>query len=116
MLLLPETWLSIVGAFLGVGSALYIYTRYRDRSFPLLENSFYVNEIYQRILVNPLKAFSKAISEKIEPQFFEGMMDRVVHKTQSLAYFLQRMQSGQMRSYVAWTILGMVFLMVYLVL
>lgn len=114
----PETWLSIDGAFIGVGLAAFIYTRFADRlgaPLTVLRRAFYIDAIYNRLLVRPLKALSRLITHFFEPKIFEGSMDLAVQATSGTAKLLQKVQSGQIRSYVAWITIGTVLLIAYII-
>lgn len=118
MLKSPETWLSIFGGLLGVGTAALMYTKYANRlgkPFALFKNSFYVNEIYWNGIVAPLKALSIAIVRFFEPWVFDGGIRLVSHGTQALSGAMQKVQSGQIRSYVAWMVIGIVLVMIYFI-
>lgn len=113
----PTTILSVVGAFLGAGSAAVIYTKYANRlgnTVQLLKNSFYVDQLYDIVVVRPLAALSQLITKVLEPKIFDGAIRVGVEVTESVAKGLQQMQSGQIRSYVAWMVAGIVVLMVTL--
>lgn len=117
-ILTPETWIAIAGALLGVGATALIYTRYLNRlgaPFELLKRQFYVNEFYDWLFVKPLKAISRVIIQFFEPKVFAGVMTGAVRAAQVAAQGLQRMQSGQIRSYSAWMVVGSVLLFIYLV-
>ncbi len=114
----PEIWLSIAGALFGVGAAAILYTRYVNQlahSLQILRKSFFVDEFYEKFIVLPLKAFSQFIVGFLEPTIFEGSIRGTAHLIQKAAVGLQRIQSGQIRSYIAWMVVGMVFLFVYLI-
>ncbi len=114
----PETLMSVVGGLLGVLVAAVLYTRFYNRlgnTITLLKNAFFINEIYWRCIVVPLHALARAIASFFEPRVFDGMIRATIHATQKMAVWLQRIQSGQIRSYVAWMTLGMVLLIVYFV-
>ena len=116
--LTPETWIAIVGALLGVGITALVYTRYLDRlgtPLAILRKQFYVNEIYDLLFVKPLRALARVIVDFFEPHIFEGMMTGAVQVTQGVAQSLQRIQSGQIRSYLAWMLIGSVVLIMYFV-
>lgn len=116
--LTKETWIAIAGAFLAVGFTMRVYRKYAARlgsTIPLLKNQFYVNEIYDRLFVKPLKAVSRWIANIFEPHFFEGFIDGIAEKIQDVAEGFQKLQSGQIRSYVAWIVLGSVLLLSYFV-
>lgn len=114
--LTPETWLAMAGAFLGVGLTAWVYTRYLNRlgaPFALLRHQFYMNEIYDWIFVKPLKAFAKLIVQFFEPKVFEGVITGAVRVVQGTAQKFQQLQSGQIRSYIAWMVIGSVLLIAY---
>lgn len=115
----PETVMSIIGAFLGIGVAAFIYIRYGNqlgtRTFAFLRKSFYIDEIYDKLIVNPLKKLSLFIDYVLEPDVFVGSIKGLAQGTQGIAAWLQRMQSGQIRSYVAWMAVGMVGLIIYFI-
>lgn len=118
MLLSPETWLSIGGAFLGVFSAAIMYTRYVDRfrtPIAFLKKAFYVDECYEILFVKPLKAVSKFIDYVLEPKIFDGFIRFMSRTTEQIAVWLQQFQSGQLRSYIAWMAIGMSLLVLYFV-
>jgi NADH-quinone oxidoreductase subunit L len=117
--LTPETWIAIIGAVLGVGLTALVYTRYVDRlgePIALLRRQFYVNEIYDWIFAKPLKAISSAIVQFFEPKVFDGFITGTIHLTQGAAQKLQLVQSGQIRSYIAWMVMGSVVLLLYFLL
>lgn len=114
----PETLLSIVGAVVGVGSAALLYTKYRDKlgySFPILKKGFFINELYQFLIINPLEKLARFIDNTLEPKFFNGWIWKSVHACQSIAGGLQKQQSGQIRSYVAWLVIGTAALLAFFV-
>lgn len=115
-----ETIMSIIGAFLGIGVAAYLYSQYGKRigtqTFTFLRKAFYIDEIYEALFVNPLKRLSLFIDNILEPHLFLGSIRNLARGTQTTATWLQRMQSGQIRSYVAWMAMGTVLLILYFVL
>lgn len=113
-----EMWESISGAILGVGIAVFLFKRYLPlllRPIPALRKGFYINELYHTVLVSPLRILSEIVVEFFEPTIFEGMIRGMTLVTQKIAFLFQRIQSGQIRSYVAWMIIGMVLLVVYFI-
>lgn len=113
-----ETILAVVGGGLGIGVAAYIYTKFGTRfihALPVLKKAFFVDEIYHGLFTVPLRMFSRFINSWLEPHLFEGSLHGIVNATQGTSRILQRIQSGQIRSYAAWMILGAVLLTVYFV-
>lgn len=118
-LITPETLMSIGGALLGVLLAIFIYTHYPERfagSLEFLKKAFYVNELYHFLFVRPLQALAKFIANFLEPEVFDGSIRVTEQATEGVARGLQKLQSGQIRSYVAWMAIGTVFIIGYLVL
>ena len=115
----PETLMAILGGLFGVGLSAYIYTRAGDRfrpAIPLLKNAFYVDQIYDWLFVRPLETLSKWIGYFIEPKIFEGLVVAATDATQGTSHYFQKVQSGQIRSYVAWMVIGTVLLISFMVL
>jgi len=113
----PETWFATVAILLSIGLAFVIYTRFTNtigKTFTVLRKAFFIDEIYNFIFFRPLSAFSKWLSHFVEPEIFETGIKDFTQGVQIASQWLQKMQSGQIRSYVAWMVGGMVFLISYL--
>lgn len=111
-LLTPETIMAISAGLIGILTSLYMFKSFR-KPIEILRKSFYVDEIYQACIVNPLQMIAKIIDSLIEPKIFDGMIRATAYVTSRSAHRLQLMQSGQIRSYIAWMVLGMGFIIVY---
>lgn len=112
-----EMWMSIAAALIGVFSALYIYTMYTGQfleNIKIFKKAFYIDEIYEFLFVRPLKALSRFILGRLEPVVFDGSLRILSRGTENAAHQLQKIQSGQIRSYMAWLLFGAVLLIVYL--
>lgn len=115
--LTAETWVAVGGALLGVGVTTYVYTQYRDQlgtTLPILREQFYVNECYEWIFVRPLNWLGEIITTVIEPEIFSASMTVVGGAVEKIALKLQLVQSGQVRSSMAWMVVGAALLMTYL--
>ena len=116
--LTPETWIAIAGALIGVGSAALMYTRFKDNlshNLTTLKKAFYVNEIYWALFGLPIQWLGDLIAKFIEPRVFDNTINYPVLGTKHIAKELQAMQSGEIRSYVAWMVIGATFIFAYLV-
>lgn len=112
----PETGLAVLGAIAGISTAAYLYTRPGDRlkTWSALKQAFFIDDIYERLLVVPLSTCARSIAKFIEPKVFDNIIGGIAYMAGTAARQLQKMQSGQLRSYVAWMTLGSVFLIVLL--
>jgi len=111
-----ETWIAIAGALLGVGTAAYVYGKMSDRLGPtiaLLKKSFYVDQIYDFLFVQPLHLFSGFLAYFLEPKVFDRSIILTASGAQGVGRLLQHLQSGEIRSYVAWMVIGSAFLVAY---
>lgn len=116
-ILSSEAIMATIGGVLGIGLAIYLYRRYRGRlgrRLPLLTQSFFIDEFYEKSIVTPVKAVAYSIANFFEPTFFDGSVRAASLAAMRSASALQRMQSGQIRSYVAWIVLGSVVAILYL--
>lgn len=114
-----EMLLATGGAIIALSLAFLLFTRMADKllkPIPLLQNGFYFDEIYDRCIVNPLKGLSNLIAQIFEPKIFTGTVNGLALLAQESAARLQLLQSGQIRSYVAWMAVGALFLIAYLAL
>jgi NADH-quinone oxidoreductase subunit L len=113
-----EMWMSLIAALLGVISAALLYTKFSDKlghPITLFKKAFYIDEIYEFLFVTPLKALSRFVAGQLEPVVFDGSIRAITKGTENTARQLQKFQSGQIRSYLSWLILGAVALIVYLI-
>jgi len=110
---------AVVGSTLGVLITYWVYTRYKDslsETISFLRHSFFVDDLYQNGIVQPLKSFAGTITNFFEPNFIVRPISWISKSTLGLAKALRLLQSGQIRSYVAWMMLGIVSLIVFWVL
>jgi NADH-quinone oxidoreductase subunit L len=111
-----ETWLSIAVAIAGVSLGYILYTRrYESASHPImiLKKAFYIDELYDILIVRPMNALGHFIVRFMEPVIFNGSVNAVARGTEWCASLLQRLQSGQIRNYSALMVIGVIFLLIY---
>lgn len=108
-----ETWIAIAVAITGVFIGALFYSK---RTLHFFYKAFYINELYAFFVVRPLRALSRLIAAFFEPKLFEGSLQVSANASQKTASLLQEIQSGQIRSYIAWMLVGAIILLIYLVL
>lgn len=112
-------WISAAGAIFGVLSAALLYAKFANRlgqPLTVLRKAFYIDDIYGVMIVNPLKSVANFIDTVMEPKIFENAIGFTAKASERIAGMLQQVQSGQLRSYVAWMTIGAVFLIVYMMI
>jgi len=115
---LTLTIASILIALIGIGVAWRWFNRRPLWQPPrLLERKYYVDEIYNAALIQPVKNFSRGVLWKV---IDVGVIDGIVNGAGLLAAQLGRglryFQSGLARSYVALVVLGALLLIGYFVI
>jgi NADH-quinone oxidoreductase subunit L len=116
--LTAQTWIAMFASLLGFGLAAFAYVRYFNRigtAPEFLRKAFFVDSIYHALFVVPFNFVSRLVAEIFEPKVFTGLVEAAGGGSRKIATELRQLQSGQVRSYVAWMALGMVFLIVYLI-
>jgi NADH-quinone oxidoreductase subunit L len=78
----------------------------------VLANKWYVDEIYDAVIIKPLNAFSKFLDNVIEKSGIDGIVNGVGRGIQYGSRQLRLLQSGQVGSYVLLMIVGMIILFV----
>ena len=115
---------SSVVALLGIGLAGFIWLKRRQlavsaaRSFPalhrLLLNKYYVDEIYNASIVEPIRIVS---TEGLWRGFDVRVIDGAVNGAASIvgggSYLLRRLQTGSVRAYAGSVFLGVVLILGY---
>ena len=109
-----------------VGLAL-AYRFYRTRpeipkklaeSFPtlgaLIANKYYVDELYDRAIVKPYERLCDLLSA-FDKRFIDGLVNAVGAFTEVCSQLIKLFQTGQVRRYALWFMVGAIALLWYLV-
>ena len=76
----------------------------------VLENKWYVDELYQAAIVNPLKSISAFFNNIIESKVIDGAVNGVGKAVNYGSRQLRWLQSGQVGAYVLLMVIGMLIL------
>ena len=77
--------------------------------YTLVYNKYYVDEMYDAALVKPLVGGSREVLWKgVDAGLIDGAVNGVGHRAQGLGGVLKLLQSGNIRSYATWIVLGCV--------
>ena len=121
-----ETELLLMGvstglAFAGIGLAAYFWLRNRAaaerlaRSFApihtLLLNKYYVDELYDALVVRPIGMLSVGLWKGADAVLIDGSVNGVGQAVQRTSAVLRLLQSGSVRAYAASLFLGVVLIL-----
>ena len=102
-----------------LGMILFAWTRYRqyrseasDSPFArLLENKWYVDELYQAIIVQPLHRFGGWLRAFFEPKVVDGSVQGIGRFIRYASQQVRLLQSGQTGNYALWMVISMVVIL-----
>jgi NADH-quinone oxidoreductase subunit L len=84
--------------------------------YTLVYNKYYVDEVYDAAVVKPLVGGSRAVLWKgVDAGLIDGAVNGVGGRAQRIGGMLRLLQSGNIRSYATWIVLGSVVVIVALV-
>jgi NADH-quinone oxidoreductase subunit L len=114
-----ELLLMALSTALVLVAIVFAWFRFRRCSFPasrgigkLLENKWYVDEIYNAIIVRPLYKLGEILDEGLEKSGIDALVNGVGRAVQYGGRQLRWLQSGQVGSYVLLMVVSMVLFFV----
>jgi NADH-quinone oxidoreductase subunit L len=118
--------ISLVLALLGLGLAWLIYARKKETTsvdplhgklglvFTGMEHKWWVDELYQAVILNPYKAFALFMAEPVDLGIIDRIGGGLAAGTRALAEGIRKTQNGYIRTYALWMLLGLAVIMTYL--
>jgi NADH-quinone oxidoreductase subunit L len=116
--------IAVVAALMGITVAYYAYIR--DPQLPgrlarrlgglyvAARQKFYVDEIYDRLLIWPIERLSDVLLWRvIDVHLIDGLVNGAAGLVRYWASGLRRIQSGYTRSYATWVLIGAVLIFIY---
>jgi NADH-quinone oxidoreductase subunit L len=80
----------------------------------VLLNKYYVDELYDAAIVNPvLKVSTRSLWKQVDVGCIDGAVNGAGQTIQNLASILKGVQNGLIRSYAAWIFMGVVAILLY---
>jgi NADH-quinone oxidoreductase subunit L len=115
---------SSIVALVGIGLAAFIWLKRREiadrmaASFPgvyrLLLNKYYVDEVYDATLVQPIRIVSQeGLWRGIDVQIIDGAVNGTASIIDGSSSLLRRLQSGSVRAYAGSLFIGVVLILGY---
>jgi NADH-quinone oxidoreductase subunit L len=111
-------------ALIGIGIATFFFLKRRDRAealaraaagpHKLLLNKYYVDELYDAVIVQPIKRISTvALWRGVDAGVIDGTVNGTGTVVRAGSAVLRRVQTGSMRTYAASLFLGVVAILGY---
>lgn len=120
------TVVSVLVSLVGIGLAYAFYlwrpgladqavSRFRPLH-TLVLNRYFVDEVYRFLFVRPLVASSTELLWKgVDAWVIDGTIHGAAQLTRRLGNLFRKMQSGNIRSYASWVVIGALLLIAFLV-
>ena len=116
--------LSTVVALAGIGIATFFWLRRPDRAeamatqfggvHKLLLNKYYVDELYNAVIVQPIKRISSGLLWRgVDAGIIDGTVNGVGLVVRGWSAVLRRLQTGSVRAYAMYFMLGIVTIVGY---
>ena len=106
--------ISTLGVLVMIGWAWVTYRNYQRKEHTgfgkILEHKWYVDELYDKIFVQPLHRLGGFLNQVIENKVVDGLVNGVGRAVNYGSRQLRLLQSGQVGSYVLLMVLGMVLI------
>ncbi len=114
---------SIAAGLLGIAISYYMYVMNTELPgkvtaafggfYTLVYNKYFVDEVYDATVVTPLIEGSSAVLwHGVDQGVIDGAVNGVGYEARSIGGLLRRIQSGNIRSYATWVVLGSVALLI----
>ncbi len=109
-------------ALIGIGLAFFFFQQRPERSdraaarFPglhrLLLNKYFVDEFYVAVVVNPIRWISDVVLWRgVDAGLIDGAVNGTGQTIDGASSVLRRLQTGSLRAYAAWVIVGAIFVL-----
>jgi NADH-quinone oxidoreductase subunit L len=117
--------IAVTAGVVGIAFAGILYMTGRDRLefvkqalapiYDLLYNKYYVDEIYDFLIVRPTKAIGAFLEEKAERQGIDFAVDEVGAQIHGVSRGIGLWQSGKVRTYALNMVAGLVVILLFVV-
>jgi NADH-quinone oxidoreductase subunit L len=116
------TYISVAFGLGGIALSYYLYvvntavpqriTAALGGLYTLVYNKYFVDEVYDATVVSPMIEGSRTVLWRgVDQGLIDGMVNGVGSQAQGIGGILRRMQSGNIRSYATWVVIGAVLLL-----
>lgn len=112
--------LSVLAGVIGISIAFKIYSK-KDSFEPakgfakVLENKYYVDEIYDKAIVEPIQKTSEGFLWKIfDIKIIDGAVNGIAKYLSNISFDWRKLQSGVIQDYASISVLGVILILLYL--
>jgi NADH-quinone oxidoreductase subunit L len=117
------TAISVLFGLAGIGLSYYMYVVNKavperlaasmSGLYNLIYNKYFVDEVYDATVVNPMLTGSRTVLwHGADQGFIDGIVNGVGSQSRGVGGILRLLQSGNIRSYATWVVLGSVALLI----
>lgn len=109
------TVISVIIGLSGIAIGLVLFTRDPLKKMPeVLENKYWVDEFYDKYIINPITVFSRdGLWKLLDLGFVDGIVNGLGRFVIKIGDYVRSMQIGYVRSYAALMFLGALFVIFY---
>jgi len=117
--------IAVAAALGGILTAVAIYMTGKDQLafakqmlapiYEALFNKYYVDEIYDFLIVKPVKGIGKFMEERAEKQGIDLSVDQVGKQVREVSRGISLWQSGKVRIYALNMVAGMVTILLFVI-
>jgi NADH-quinone oxidoreductase subunit L len=102
------TGISLLIAIFGIGLGYLVFSKHPLRALPrLLEQKYKVDELYDTVIINPIKYVSReGLWKLFDVGVIDGLVNGLARATREVGNGVRRVQFGFVRSYAAIILLG----------
>lgn len=84
--------------------------------YKLLLNKYYVDEMYDALFVNPTKKISVQLWKRVDSGMIDGSVNGIARLVGGIGNVLRLLQTGYIRNYAFYIVIGCIFIIVFMVL
>jgi NADH-quinone oxidoreductase subunit L len=116
-----EYMLMAISVLLALGSLLYGWKKFANYQkentnasgiSEVLENKWYFDELYQKLITNPLRSIAAFFTNTVEKKGIDGLVNGTGKFVNYGGRQMRWLQSGQVSAYVLLMVIGMLFLFI----
>ena len=117
--------IALIAGIGGIATAVLVYQISKDRIelmkeafaplYDLVFHKYYIDEIYDFLIVNPTKAIGAFMEEKAERQGIDFAVDEVGFQVKEVSRGISFWQTGRIRTYALNMVAGMVIILLFVV-